>query len=215
MTSKWPIYRTKRSRILWSALFCTIDGSITVNIFLAFTILLKAARAPWVRLVGISLARLKLSMEKTLKIVSQSSRANSSKAADYSIYTLVELFKERYWVDANSDPNRSRSLEEEIQKRCAHIRERANPTASSATSSKRFRPYGFMYGIVFLFFCVGPFVTVSFLKLINVITDVDRDVIGLSGVWALITVPLLIVVFLLGAMRDAERVVQWFNLAGR
>ena len=72
-----------------------------------------------------------------------------------------------------------------------------------------------MYGIVFLFFCVGPFVTVSFLKLINVITDVDGDIIGLSGVWALITVPLLIVVFLLGAMRDAERVVQWFNLAGR
>ena len=196
-------------------LFCTIDGSITVNIFLAFTILLKAARAPWVRLVGISLAPLKLSMENTLKMVSRSGEGNSAKAADYSIYTLVELFKERYWVDANSDPNRSRSLEEEIQKRCAHIRERANHTASSATSSKRFRPYGFMYGIVFLFFCVGPFVTVSFLKLINVIADVDGDIIGLSGVWALITVPLLIVVFLLGAMRDAERVVQWFNLAGR
>jgi hypothetical protein len=155
-------------------------------------------------------------MENTLKIGSQSSGTNSAKGADYSIYTLVELFKERYWVDASRDPNRSRSLEEEIQKRCAHIRERANHTPSAAaTSSRRFRPYGFIYGSVFLFSCVGPFVTVAFLDLINVISDIDGDLVGLSGVWALITVPVAIIVFLLGAMRDAERVVKWFNLAGR
>jgi hypothetical protein len=152
-------------------------------------------------------------MGNTLKITGQSSGTDSARPADYSIYTLVELFKERYWVDASSDPNRSRSLEEEIQRRCTHIRERAIQTPSAnATPNRRFRPYGLIYGIVFLFLCVGPFVTV---ELINTIRDVDGDIIGLSGVWALITVPAATIVFLLGGMRDAERVVKWFNLAGR
>lgn len=131
--------------------------------------------------------------------------------ADYSIYTLPQLFKARYWVDT-----RGSSLEEEIQKRCAHIRERINGKRSAAAGSSRpFRPYGLRFGVVFLIFSVGPFVAVTFLAAINAINDVNGDIGSLSGLWALLTLPVMVTVFMLGAMRDAERVARWFNLAGR
>jgi hypothetical protein len=146
------------------------------------------------------------------------SRAANSLAieADYSIYTLLQLFKARYWVDAKSDPNRGRSLEAEIQKRCAHIRERTNGRSSAAAgSSSRFRPYGLIFGVAFLFFSIGPFVAVKFLDAITVISDVSGDKGSLSGVWALLTLPVTVIVFMIGGMIDAERIVKWFNLAGR
>jgi hypothetical protein len=131
--------------------------------------------------------------------------------ADYSIYTLLQLFKARYWTDT-----RGRSLEEEIQRRCTHIRERTNGKPSAAAgSSSRFRPYGLIFGVVFLFFSIGPFVAVKFLDMINVINDVNGDKGSLSGVWALLTLPVEVIVFMIGSMMDAERVVKWFNLDGR
>jgi hypothetical protein len=130
---------------------------------------------------------------------------------DYSIYTLLQLFKARYWVDT-----RGRSLEEEIQKRCTHIRERSSRKPSAvAGSSSRFRPYGLIFGVVFLSLSVGPFVAVKFLDMISVINDVNADKGSLSGVWALLTLPVEIIVFMIGGMMDAERVVKWFNLDGR
>ena len=212
VTQSGPMYKLMFEN-LRRALFWTIDEFITVNFSFAFTILSESCVSSAGRTYWYIPCSAEALMGNALKITSQSSRTDSAKPADYSIYTLVELFKERYWVDASCDPNRSRSLEEEIQRRCAHIRERAIQTPSAnATSNRRFRPYGFIYGIVFLFFCVGPFVTV---ESINIISEVDGDIIGLSGVWALLTVPAAIVVFLLGGMTDAERVVKWFNLAGR
>jgi len=131
--------------------------------------------------------------------------------ADYSIYTLLQLFKARYWIDT-----RGGSLEEEIQKRCTHIRERTNRKPSAATgSSSRFRPYGLIIGVVVLLFSIGPFVAVKFLDMINVINDVNGDKGSLSGVWALLTLPVEVIVFMIGGMIDAERVVKWFNLDGR
>jgi hypothetical protein len=150
--------------------------------------------------------------------VRDSSRGTNSLAieADYSIYTLLQLFKARYWVDPKSDPNRGRSLEAEIQKRCTHIRERINGKPSAAAgSSSRFRPYGFIFGVVFLFLSVGPFVAVKFLDAITLISDVSGDKASLSGVWALLTLPVMVIVFMIGGMMDAERVVKWFNLIGR
>jgi hypothetical protein len=156
-------------------------------------------------------------MGNTLKIRNQSRGTNSMTIeADYSIYTLLQLFKARYWVDTNSDPTRGRSLEEEIQKRCTHIRERTNRKPSAAAeSSSRFRPYGLIFGVVFLFFSIGPFVAVKFLDTITVINDANGDKGSLSGVWALLTLPVAVIVFMIGGMMDAERVVKWFNLDGR
>jgi hypothetical protein len=160
---------------------------------------------------------LRFSMKNPLKILTQSRAANSlAIEVDYSLYTLLELFKARYWVDAGSDPSRGRSLEAEIQKRCTHIRERTNGKSSAvAGSSTRFRPYGLIFGVAFLFFSVGPFVAVKFLEAITVINDVGGDKAGLSGVWALLTLPLTVMIFMIGGMMDAERVVRWFNLAGQ
>lgn len=133
------------------------------------------------------------------------------KIADYSIYTLPQLFKARYWIDT-----RGGSLEEEIERRCAHIRERTNGKPFAAAGSRsRFRPYGLIFGVVFLLFSVGPFVAVTFLDMIHVINDVNGDKGSLSGVWALLTLPALVMVFIIGGMKDAERIVKWFDLYGR
>ncbi len=47
--------------------------------------------------------------------------------ADYSSHTLPRLFKARYWVET-----RGVALEEEIEKRCTHIRERINGKRSAS-----------------------------------------------------------------------------------
>ena len=131
--------------------------------------------------------------------------------SDYSTYSLSQLFKARYWIESGGS-----SLEEEIKMRCAHIRERINGRRFAATGSgNRFKPYGLRFGVTFLLFSVGPFVAVLFLDLINVVNDVNGDNGSLSGVWALLTLPVMVIVFLIGSMMDAERIVKWFALAGR
>ena len=152
-------------------------------------------------------------MENTLKIRNQSRGTNSMTIeADYSTYPLPQLFKSRYWIDTTSDPIRGRSLEEEIRKRCAHIRERINGKPSAAAGSSRFRSYGLKFGVVFLLFSVGPYVAVEFLDMINVLGDANGDKGSLSGVWALLTLPVTVIVFMIGGRMDAERLVKWFNL---
>jgi hypothetical protein len=100
--------------------------------------------------------------------------------------------------------------------RCAHIRERINGRRSvAAGSGDRFKPYGLRFGVTFLLFSVGPFVAVLFLDVINVVNDVNGDNGSLSGVWALLTLPVMVIVSLIGSMMDAERIVKWFALAGR
>ena len=130
--------------------------------------------------------------------------------ADYSAHTLSQLFKARYWIDT-----RGRSLEEEIQKRCTHIRERTTgkPFAAGG-SSGRFKPYGLILGVTCLLFSVGPFFAVMFLDLINIVDDVNGDKGSLAEVWALLTLPIMVIVFLIGSMMDAERIVKWFDLDG-
>lgn len=134
-------------------------------------------------------------------------------AADYSTYTLLQLFKARYWLNADDDPANCRRLEEEIQKRCAYIQKTTNRKRSAATGSdSRFRPYGLIFGVVFLAVSIGPFVAVEFLDTIHIITDANGDHADLSGLWALLTLPFAVLVFLIGGMTDAERVVKWLNL---
>ena len=158
-------------------------------------------------------ADLRLSMGITLKAAIHSGETSLMTAeADYSIYPLQQLLWARHWLAADPCPDRGR-LEEEIQKRCAHFQE---PTkrkgAVAAGSGGRYRLYGAMLGAFFLAVSGGPFLAVEFLDTMNVITDVNGDNALLSGVWALLTLPFAVMVFMIGGIMDAERVVKWFNL---
>jgi hypothetical protein len=147
-----------------------------------------------------------------LKIAGQSGETNPITAeSDYSSYTLQQLLKARHWFDAN----RRRWLEDEIQKRCARFQgsNKRKGSASAATGSgNRYRPYGLMLGVFFLVVSSGPFLAVEFLDTMNVITDVNGDNALLSGAWAVVTLPFAVLVYMIGAIMDAERVVKWFKL---
>jgi len=160
------------------------------------------------RLVGIFLARSNPSMRITFEFGNQSGETNRTKT-DYARYTFPELLKARYW-NSDGDPAQGKQLEQEIQKRCAHIQTTINRKGSAAGG--RFRPYGLIFGVIFLVMSIGPFVAVEFLGTINFIIDIDRDHAHLSGLWALLTLPFAVIVYLIGGMMDAERVVKWFNL---
>ena len=103
-------------------------------------------------------------MEMLWNLVQQGETNTIPAPADYSIYTLQQLFKLRYWFDSSREPNGERRLEEEIRKRCAHIRERISQKESAASgSADYYRPYGLMFGVVFLVLSSGPFVAFKFL----------------------------------------------------
>jgi hypothetical protein len=132
---------------------------------------------------------------------------------NYSTYTLQELLRARRCFNAACHPNRERLLEEQIQKRCAHLREPTKGKGFAARASgKRYRLYGVMAGIFFLLVSSGPFTAVEFLDAMNVITDVNGDNALLSGVWAVLTLPFAVMTFMIGGIIDAERVVRWLNL---
>lgn len=157
-----------------------------------------------------------LSMGIALKLANQSGETNPMTVeADYSVYTLRRLLAARHEFDFDGRPNRGRWLEEEIQKRCAHFQEptKRKGSGSAATGSgSRYRPYGLMLGVFFLVVSSGPFLAVEFLDKMNFVTDVNGDTALLSGVWAVLTLPFAVTVFLIGEIMDAERVVKWFNL---
>ena len=153
-------------------------------------------------------------MESISKIRTQLPGTNSLIEPDYSGFTLVELFKARYWVDIKLA--RESSLEDEIQKRCKHIQERTNDKAwATAGSTAPFKPYGVRRGMIFLFFSIGPFVSIKFLNMINFISDVNGDKVSLAGLWALLMLPVVVIVSMIGGRMDAERITNWFHLDGR
>lgn len=160
------------------------------------------------------LADSNLSMGVTLRISNQSGETNpTSDDADYSIYTLRQLLMARHGFGANGYSDGGRRLEEEIQKRCAHFQAPTQRKGSVAAGSvRRFRLYGFMAGVFFLALSSGPFIAVEFLDAMNFITDINGDNALLSGVWAVLTLPFSVMVFMIGGMMDAERVVKWLNL---
>jgi hypothetical protein len=154
-----------------------------------------------------------LPMGIALNRTDQSSKTKPMIAeADYSIYTLWQLLKARYEFDANGHASRVRWLEEEIQKRCGRFHEQSKRVSSAIGSGRRYRPYGLMLGVFFLAVSSGPFLAVEFLDKMNFVTDVNGDNALLSGVWAVLTLPFAVTVFLIGGIIDAERVVKWFNL---
>jgi hypothetical protein len=152
-------------------------------------------------------------MEMLWNLVQQGEINTIPAPADYSICSLQQLFKLRYWFDSSREPNGERRLEEEIRKRCAHIRERISQKESAVSgSADYYRPYGLMFGVVFLVLSSGPFVAFKFLDSMGIMTDVAGDYALLTGLWAVLTLPFAVMIYLIGAMVDAERVVKWFNL---
>ena len=133
--------------------------------------------------------------------------------ADYSVYSLRDLFKLRYWFDADRERHGDNRLEAEIRKRCAHIQERTSQRKPADDgSAHRYRPYGLIFGVVFIVLSSGPFVAVEFLEALSIMTDVNGDYALLTGLWAVLTLPVAAMIYLIGGMVDAERVVRWFDL---
>ena len=133
--------------------------------------------------------------------------------ADYSAYSLQELFKSRYWFDADRERHGESRLEAEIRKRCAHIQERTSARKSADDgTAHHYRPYGLIFGVVFIVLSSGPFVAVKFLESLSIMTDINGDYALLTGLWAVITLPFAAMIYLIGGMMDAERVVKWLDL---
>src|SRR5215204_448999 len=153
-------------------------------------------------------------MDITWNISQQPEQTNVVRVeADYSAYSLQELFKSRYWFDADRERQGESRLEAEIRKRCAHIQERSSQRKSADDSSAhRYRPYGLIFGVVFIVLSSGPFVAVKFLEALSIITDTNGGYALLTGLWAVLTLPFAAMVYLIGGIMDAERVVKWFNL---
>jgi len=172
---------------------------------------LFAVKIEW-KFIGMFFADSQLPMGIVLKIANPSSQTNPMTAnVDGSVYTLPQLLKARGWFDAE----RGRWLEDEIQKRCARFQGRAKRQGSeSATtgSARRYRPYGLMVGVFFLVVSSGPFLAVHFLDTMNLVKDVNGDNALLSGAWAVFTLPFAVMIYMIGGIMDAERVVKWFKL---
>jgi hypothetical protein len=166
--------------------------------------------------IGMFFAVAHSSMATALKLAHQSGETNPMTAeADYSMHTLWQLLKARHGFDGDGYANSERWIEEEIQKRCARFQESTKRKASQSDtkrSASRYRPYGLMLGVFFLVVSSGPFLAIGLLDAINVMTDVNGDNALLSGVWAVLTLPFAVTVFLIGGIMDAERIVKWFNL---
>src|ERR1044071_4037525 len=128
---------------------------------------------------------------------------------DYAGFTLIELFTARYCMDKFS---RESSLEYEIQKRCEHIRRQLNGN-TRVSEGRAFKPDGLRVGVMLFCLTVGPFLVSTFVNGINLIKGLD-DMVTLSGVWALLTLPALVMISMIGGRIDAERIIKCFNLSG-
>lgn len=156
---------------------------------------------------GMLLADSNRSVGITAPIILLSENQRITPEPDYSSYTLPQLLDARRWFDARHYPDRENRLEEEIGKRCAHFRDAAE--SNSAGSDIRYKPYGLIFGAPILGFSIGPMVVGELLDTMGIINP-DNDL--LWGLWALLTLPIAVIVFIIGGVNDAERVVKWFDL---
>jgi hypothetical protein len=145
-----------------------------------------------------------------LRLVRQSSETNRVGGEfDYSIAPLRQLLLARHGLDGDGHSDSGRRLDEEIHRRCAQEPSRRMKFAGSGN---RYRLYGLMAGIFSLTLSSGPFLAVEFLDAMSIVADGNGDHALLSGAWALLTLPFAVLIFMIGAIMDAERVVQWFKL---
>ena len=128
---------------------------------------------------------------------------------DYSGFTLIELFTARYWMDKFP---RESFLEDEIQRRCEHIQQQVTGK-TRASGTRTFKPYGLRTAVTLFCLTIGPFLIFTFLNAISSIKGGD-DTVTLSGVWALLTLPALVLISMIGGRIDAERIIKRFHLSG-
>jgi len=129
---------------------------------------------------------------------------------DYSIYTLRQLLETRQWFDADGYSRRIARLEEEIQKRCAHLQgETSRKGSTTRGSGGRYRHYGLIFGAIVLAVSIGPMLVFELLGMMGLI---NADDALLWALWALFTLPAAVLVFLVGGIMDVERVVKRFGL---
>jgi hypothetical protein len=122
---------------------------------------------------------------------------------DYSTYAFQRLLEARQWFEANRYPHRERRLNEEIQKRCAHLHE-----ATTREASRRFKPYGVISGAAVLTASIGPRLVVEVFEMMRLVGP-DNGL--LWDLWALFTLPVAITVFAIGGFMDADRVAKQFG----
>jgi len=128
---------------------------------------------------------------------------------DYSTYTLQQLLAARQWSDADGPTDRKSWLEDEIRKRCAFFQDAAKHRgATSSGSATQYRPWGSIFGSAALGVSIGPML-VS--QLLDTIGFIGEDHVLLWDVWALLTLPIAVIVFLIGGIKDVERVGKWFH----
>ena len=152
-------------------------------------------------------------MAITVNVSNQSGQTSAIRVeADFSIYPLRQLLWARHWFGADRD-HRSRWIEDEIQKRCARLQDTIRSKESGANArGHRFKPYGLMFGVAFLALSSGPFVAVKCLDAMNMVIDAGGDNAFLTGLWAVLTLPFAVTIYMIGGMMDAERIVKWFRL---
>lgn len=151
-------------------------------------------------------------MAVTLRIESQPVESKPlAVPQDCSVYPLTQLLRARHKLLAEREHKRARLLEEEIQRRCAGLHRKSAAQAADG-SGGAYRLYGVMAGLVFLMLCSGPFIAVEFLSLIGVVPDASGDGAFLTGLWAVVTLPFAMCVYLIGAIVDAERIARRLNL---
>jgi hypothetical protein len=127
---------------------------------------------------------------------------------DYSTYTLQQLLAARQWSDAAGPPDRKSWLEDEIRKRYARFQDAAKHLGPTSRSATQYRPWGSIFGSAALAVCIGPML-VS--QLLDTIGFIGEDHVLLWDVWALLTLPIAVIVFLIGGIKDVERVGKWFH----
>ena len=125
---------------------------------------------------------------------------------DYSTYTLQQLLAARQWSDADGPKS---WLEDEIRKRCARFQDAAKYLGTTSSGSvTQYRPWGSIFGSAALGVSIGPML-VS--QLLDTIGFIGEDHVLLWDVWALLTLPIAVIVFLIGGIKDVERVGKWFH----
>ncbi|HZA55264.1 MAG TPA: hypothetical protein VE616_13515 [Candidatus Udaeobacter sp.] len=139
-------------------------------------------------------------------LVTVNQRTPMTREPDYSRYTLRQLLEARHGFYSERYPQGERRVEEEIQKRCAYSQEATSRTWSSDT---RYRPYGLIFGIAVLALSIGPALVFAFLDSMALI---NADDALLWILWALLTLPFAVIVFIMGGIMDAERIVKRLGL---
>jgi len=75
-------------------------------------------------------------------------------------------------------------------------------------TTRRFRCWGAIFGAAALTISIGPKILFQVCELLGLVNSED---ILLWNLWALLTLPFAVTVFLIGGIKDAGRILDWFH----